>query len=307
MKRLTAIGLLLFCICLLTSCSCKHEWEEATCTAPQTCRLCHKTTGELLAHSWEDATCSKPKTCRLCHKTTGEPLAHNWVDASCEEPKHCTLCNLVEGDKLEHQWSALTCDEEYVCTICNDASAVSGPHVDVRNITQDINNNLLVKCKCGHEEILTIEELMLQLLQGKWTLRAVQKDNSLLLPDPQTNWQEGTWLEFPSLSEPIAYEVGTSAQGENFAFQQDLQDFQLTNAVLYANGPQLAVLMCNTRTEYGDGVYTNVPMILVFGDRNYAKEGIDDNEFINAALKGSIISLWRHSDNAMYIYGYDVE
>ena len=281
MKKLTAFCLLLICICLLAGCSCKHEWEEATCTTP--------------------------RICRLCQETAGEPLAHNWMDATCEEPKHCALCNQTEGNAQGHHWSALTCDDEYVCTVCNAASGVVGPHVDVKNITQDINNNLLVQCKCGHEEILTIEELMLQLLHGKWTLRAVQKENSLFRPDPQTNWQEGTWFEFPSLTEPVAYEVGTSEQGENFAFQQDLQDFQLTNAILYTNGPQLAVLMCNARTEYSDDVYIDVPTILVFGERNYAKENMSDDEYINAALKGTITSLWRRSDGIMYIYGYDAE
>lgn len=281
MKKFTVIFQLLLCICLLAGCSCKHEWEKATCTVPQ--------------------------TCRLCQETTGEPMGHSWVEATCEEPKHCALCNLAEGSAPGHQWSALTCDEEYTCTVCNALSGVTGPHVDVRNITQDNNNHLLVKCKCGHEEILTTEGLMLQLLHGKWTLRAVQKENSLFRPDPQANWQEGTWFEIPSSTESIAYEIGTSEQGENFAFQQTLQDFQLTNAVLYANGPQIAVLMCNARTEYNDEVHIDVPMVLVFGDRNYAKEDMSDDEFINAALKGTITSLWRHSDGVMYIYGYDVK
>lgn len=280
MKRFTTIFLFLFCTCLLAGCSCKHAWEEATCTAPQ--------------------------TCSLCKETTGEPLGHSWNDATCDAPKTCSRCNLTEGTALGHQWSALTCEETYVCAICGVASNVVGPHVDIRNITQDPSNNLLVQCKCGHEEILSIEELMLHLMQGKWSLRAVQKENSLFLPDPKANWEEGTWLEIPSAEEPVAYQVGTSAQGEEFAFQVDLLDFQLTNAALYANGPQLAVLMCNGRTEYGKDVHTDVPMILVFGDRGYAKEPMTDDEFINAALKGTVTSLWRHSDGAMYIYGYDI-
>lgn len=280
MKKTSIFFILLLCICLLAGCSCRHEWEEASCTTP--------------------------KTCRLCKKTTGEPLEHNWTEATCEEPRHCMLCGLTEGDALEHQWFALTCDEEYTCTVCNTASDVVGPHVDVRNITLDPNNNLLVQCKCGHEEILTIEQLMMQLMQGKWTLRAVQKENNLSLPDPKTYWEEGTWFDFPSSAKSVAYQVGNTNQGEKFAFQQNLMDFQLTNAVLYANGPELAVLMCTARTEYSEDIYIDTPLILVFGDRNYAKDGMTDDEFINAALRGSVTSLWRHSDGVMYIYGYDI-
>ena len=280
MKRISAIVCLLLCICLLAGCSCSHEWEEATCT--------------------------NAKTCRLCQETEGEPLEHSWAEATCTEPKHCVLCGLTDGDAPGHQWAALSCDEEYTCTVCNAASGVQGPHVDVKNITQDPSDNLLVQCKCGHEEILTIEDLMLQLAHGKWTLRAVLKDNNLLHPDPGTNWQEGTWLEFPSTAEPAAYEIGTSAQGENFAFQMNLMDFQLNTAALYTNGPKLAVLMCTARTEYGEDVHTDTPLILVFGDRNYAKDGMSDDDFISAAFKGSITSLWRQSDGVMYIYGYDI-
>lgn len=280
MKRISAIFILLLCICLLAGCSCSHKWEDATCAAP--------------------------KTCSLCQETIGEPLEHSWTDATCKAPKTCSLCNLTEGTALEHQWSALTCEEEYVCTACGTASGVAGPHVDVRNITQDPNNNLLVQCKCGHEEIYTVDQLMLHLMRGKWTLRAVQKENSLFLPDPKTNWEEGTWLEIPSAAEPAAYQIGSSEKGEKFAFQMNLQDFQLTNAVLYTNAPQLAVLMCNGRTEYGEDIYNDVPLILIFGDRSYAKEPLTDDEFINAALKGAVTSLWRHSDGVMYIYGYDM-
>lgn len=287
-KRISALTVLLLILCVLAGCSGTGK-ETAAC-----------------AHEWENATCTAAQTCRLCNETVGEPLEHNWEEATCQEPKHCAVCNLTEGKALDHQWSALTCEENYTCTVCNAASGVQGPHVDVKNITQDPENNLLVQCKCGHEEIMTIENLMLQLAHGKWTLRAVLKDNSLLRPDPTANWQEGTWLEFPTTAEPTAYEIGTSAQGENFAFQMNLLDFQLNTAALYANGPKLAVLMCTARTEYSKDVHTDVPLILVFGDRNYAAEGMSDDDFISAALKGTVTSLWRQSDGVMYIYGFDM-
>lgn len=67
-----------------------------------------------------------------------------------------------------------------------------------------------------------------------------------------------------------------------------------------------AVLMCNGRTEYDEDIYTDVSLVLIFGDRGYAKEPLTDDEFINAALKGTVTSLWRYRDGGMYIYGYDI-
>ena len=40
----------------MTGCGCKHEWVDATCTAPKTCSKCQETEGEALGHTegeWE--------------------------------------------------------------------------------------------------------------------------------------------------------------------------------------------------------------------------------------------------------------
>lgn len=34
----------------LSGCGCRHEWQEATCTTPETCLLCGKTRGEPYGH-----------------------------------------------------------------------------------------------------------------------------------------------------------------------------------------------------------------------------------------------------------------
>lgn len=65
------------CICLafalaLGVCAChSHNWQEATCLAPRTCRDCGKTEGELADHTWVEATYTAPKTCSVCGKTEG--------------------------------------------------------------------------------------------------------------------------------------------------------------------------------------------------------------------------------------------
>ncbi len=53
---------------------CVHDWEDATCTEPKTCKLCGVTDGEALGHDWMDATYDAPKTCKRCGATEGEPL-----------------------------------------------------------------------------------------------------------------------------------------------------------------------------------------------------------------------------------------
>lgn len=76
MKKLYRAFSLLLCITLvvsLSSCACRHEWQEATCTEPRTCIKCGETEGEPAGHKWEEATVDRPKICSVCGLTEGEP------------------------------------------------------------------------------------------------------------------------------------------------------------------------------------------------------------------------------------------
>ena len=121
-----------------------HFWSDATCTEPETCKLCRKTRGESLghvwnepvcnqaitcsrcggtegivqAHQWTDATCTESKTCSLCGKTEGEPLGHYWQNPTCTVPRYCTICGKTVGNPLGHDWVDATCTEPQTCAVC---------------------------------------------------------------------------------------------------------------------------------------------------------------------------------------------
>ena len=77
---------------LLTGCGCKHEWLDATCTAPFTCVLCGKMRGSPISHQWEEATCETAKTCALCGQIDGEARGHAWMETEREPGKYCRNC-----------------------------------------------------------------------------------------------------------------------------------------------------------------------------------------------------------------------
>ena len=79
---------------------CKHEWTEATCTAPKTCSLCQKTEGAELGHEWNEATCTVLKTCSRCAVTEGELAPHDMKEANYQAPSTCNDCGHTEGGKL---------------------------------------------------------------------------------------------------------------------------------------------------------------------------------------------------------------
>ena len=96
----------------------KHQWEEATCFTPQTCRLCGTTEGSPLEHQWKNATCTEPRTCVFCGTTEGEALGHTWEEATCTEPRRCTRCRTTEGEALGHDWIPATYDDPKTCSRC---------------------------------------------------------------------------------------------------------------------------------------------------------------------------------------------
>ena len=102
-KHCAALLLLLCAALLLTVCGknkddgfsiaelvCKHEWQEASCTQPETCVRCGKTEGDALGHDYEDTTCISQKPCTRCGTYDGMVLTHEWR----EDGKVCTLCGM---------------------------------------------------------------------------------------------------------------------------------------------------------------------------------------------------------------------
>lgn len=108
---------------------CLHEWVNATCDTPVTCKLCGEIAGEPLGHRWIDATCESPKICTGCSAIDGEPLGHDWADATCEIAKTCKRCGATGGDPLGHRWKDATYDSPKTCSICGktEGSALFRP------------------------------------------------------------------------------------------------------------------------------------------------------------------------------------
>ena len=114
---------------------CTHtfgEWTEktsATCAAPgvkeRVCSACGETETadiEALAHDFADATCTAPKTCKVCAATEGNALGHDWTVPTCTTPKTCKVCHEQTDVILDHVY-----DQEIVKAeaACDEASCTS--------------------------------------------------------------------------------------------------------------------------------------------------------------------------------------
>ena len=107
MKKLLALTLatlMLASACLgFTACGCNHDFADATCTTPKTCRLCGETEGEAAGHTFRAATCTSAKTCTVCNATEGAALGHTSEDvaavaSTCTTVGHtagtrCSVCH----------------------------------------------------------------------------------------------------------------------------------------------------------------------------------------------------------------------
>ena len=107
-----------------------HDWADATCTAPKTCKIegCGATEGEALGHDWTEATCTAPKTCSRCDVTEGEALGHTWTEATCTAPKTCSVCDATEGEALGHDWVDATCTAPKTCKTCGETEGEEAEH-----------------------------------------------------------------------------------------------------------------------------------------------------------------------------------
>ena len=135
MKRIFS---LLIIALMLTGCSCRHEWNDASCDLPKTCSLCAETEGNALGHSWQDAACETPKTCAVCKLTEGEALGHDWQDATCEKEGMCTRCEAVRSSALGHRYGTWEYDGEvfvHTCQTCGNPESLSPEAFFIRQMT----------------------------------------------------------------------------------------------------------------------------------------------------------------------------
>ena len=94
--------------------------EEATCTESgikaKKCSACLTTletqTIPETGHSWEDATCTAPETCSSCKATRGSTLEHNWIEETCATPQFCADCGKIGNSEKAHSFS------DYKCIVC---------------------------------------------------------------------------------------------------------------------------------------------------------------------------------------------
>jgi len=107
---------------------CEHDWMNADCDTPKTCRKCKATEGTPLPHAWVDADCLTPKTCSVCGITEGNHLGHS-TDAegdraaTCTEKAYCSRCEKEYGEPLGHSTTAegdraATCTDKAYCSVC---------------------------------------------------------------------------------------------------------------------------------------------------------------------------------------------
>lgn len=111
-----AVAIVLFGVLFGTHVLCLHQWSEATCTKPSTCRICGATQGKALGHEMEPATCTSPEHCGRCDYKKGKALGHKWVDATCTAPKTCSRCKKTEGSALGHEAGDWSITKEASCT-----------------------------------------------------------------------------------------------------------------------------------------------------------------------------------------------
>ena len=117
---------------------CAHDWADADCDTPKTCKLCGETEGAALGHSWAEATCTAPKTCTVCGATDGSAMGHSYeavvTAPDCVNGGYTTYTCSVCGDSyvadetaaLGHDWEAADCNTAKTCKVCGatDGSAM---------------------------------------------------------------------------------------------------------------------------------------------------------------------------------------
>ena len=118
-----------------------HKLTEYSCELGQYCTDCIEMTQPIKYHDWKEATCQAPRTCKDCGTTDGYPYQHNYdvscIPAGCETNGYtvytCSDCgDSFYGEEFKafgHTYDTIvtepTCNDggytTYLCCNCGDS------------------------------------------------------------------------------------------------------------------------------------------------------------------------------------------
>ena len=103
---------------------CEHTYDNA-CDA--VCNECGEE--RTVTHDFADADCNTPKTCKTCGATEGEPLGHTPArdDGNCTTEQKCTVCGQVAVAAKDAHNDA---DHDYLCDNAGCQVTVGNPPED---------------------------------------------------------------------------------------------------------------------------------------------------------------------------------
>ncbi|MBO5788517.1 MAG: hypothetical protein J6R42_01070, partial [Clostridia bacterium] len=120
---LVLVALLLLCsLAMLNGCGKEsehvHEWVDANCVSPKTCKSCHETQGNPLGHSpmADDGDCTTPVLCATCQTvlTAGQP-SHTF-DNACDTS--CNACSHTREASHTPMADDDDCTTDVLCSVC---------------------------------------------------------------------------------------------------------------------------------------------------------------------------------------------
>ena len=102
-----------------------HDWNEATCSTPKTCKICSAKEGVALDHipNADDGDCTTEITCSVCGEvTTAANASHTGGTATCEHKAECTVCGKEYGELAGHTPNADDgdCTTAITCSVCGE-------------------------------------------------------------------------------------------------------------------------------------------------------------------------------------------
>ena len=161
-----------------------HDFEDATCALPKTCKICGATEGTTLEHQWGLRTVESAKTCSVCGETEGEPISVTTLELNTKSGDSDIF--VFGNGYVSYAWDN-EYNNVYLSIYDNSNNLIESRHYSYDGESSAVD----LKCDRINNELYLC--ILGMVLDDDTDIGASDNNSAIIGPNGETIWSSENW------------------------------------------------------------------------------------------------------------------